>query len=104
MRNIEAISKYTQELCNTLNDHNTNTEISYSWDWGTKFHRIAMYQDNHDNSYTQVPADDRVYCFINQATGDVFAPKGWNRRAKGVRYNILDEASRTALFNAKEVA
>ena len=104
MTTTEAISTYTQELINKINDLNTNTEIHYSWDWGTKFHRIAMYQDNHDNSYTQVAADDRVFCFINQATGDVFAPKGWNRRAKGVRFNILDKASRTDLFNAKEVA
>ena len=104
MSNSQAISNYTQELCKTLNENNTNTEIRYTFDWGTKFHRVAMYQDNHDNSYSQVAANDRVFCFIDQQTGDVFAPKGWNRRAKGVRFNILDVASRTALFNAKEVA
>ena len=92
MTNTQAISKYTQELCNTLNDQNTNTEISYTWDWGTKFHRVAMYQDNHDNSYSQVAANDRVFCFIDQANGDVYAPKGWNRRAKGCLLYTSDAA------------
>jgi len=104
MSNSQSITNYTQELCRTLNNRNTNADIHYTFCWGSKFHRVALYTNNNDNSYTQVPADDRVYCFINQTTGDVFAPKGWNRRAKGVRYNILDEASRTALLNAKEVA
>ncbi len=104
MSNTQAITNYTQELCKTLNDNNTNTEIRYIANWGTKYHRVALYTDNHDNSYSKVMADDRVFCFVEGETGDVYAPKGWNRRAKGVRFNILDEASRTAFFKAKEVA
>jgi len=105
MSNTQTITNYTQELCNTLNSNlPTDSDIHYCFDWGKKFHRIAIYTNNNDNSYSKVMADDKVFCFIDQETGDVLAPKGWNRRAKGVRFNILDEASRTDLFNAKEVA
>tara|TARA_R100000353_G_scaffold36346_1_gene29050 strand:- start:164 stop:529 length:366 start_codon:yes stop_codon:yes gene_type:complete len=100
----KSINEATEELVNHLNKNNTNTDIVYTYDWGTKYHRIALYRNNYDNSYSKVVADDRVYCFIDQETGDVLAAKGWNRRAKGVRFNLLDEVSKAALFNAKEVA
>ena len=103
MTTTEAISTYTQELINKINDLNTNTEIHYSWDWGTKFHRIAKYDDNHDNSCTQVATDDRAFLFVSQANGDVIDAKGWNRRGR-VLYNILNKESRDALYHELEVS
>ena len=98
----ETVRDLTQDLINALNKKNTNEDIHYSWDWGTKYHRVALYTNNHDNSYSKVIADDRVFCFIDQATGEVYAPKGWNRRGKVV-YNLADEASKTELFTKLEV-
>jgi len=101
----KSITEHTDKLIEHLNNNlPTDSDIHYCFDWGKKFYRIAIYTNNKDNSYSRVMADDKVFCFIDQETGDVLAPKGWNRRAKGVRFNILDDASRTDLFNAKEVA
>ena len=105
MSNTQTITNYAQELCNTLNSKlAADTDIHYSICWGNKFHRISRWHKESDFSHVIVPADDRVFCFIEQKTGDVLAPKGWNRRANVLRFNILDDASRTDLFNAKEVA
>jgi len=105
MSNTQTITNYAQELCNTLNSKlAADTDIHYSICWGNKFHRISRWHKESDYSHVRVDEGNRVFCFIDQKTGDVLAPKGWNRRAKGVRYNVLDDASRTDLFNAKEVA
>lgn len=34
-----------------------------------------------------------VHAFFDPATGDVFKASGWKAPAKGVRYNLLDDAS-----------
>ena len=105
MSNTQAITNYAIELANTLNSKlPADSKVYYCVCWGSKFHRVSAWDKESEYSRVRVAEDNRVFCFIDQETGDVLAPKGWNRRAKGVRYNVLDDASRTALFNAREVA
>ena len=42
------------------------------------------------NHYTP---QESVHAFIDRKTGDVFKPASWRGPAKGVRYNLLDDAS-----------
>lgn len=34
-----------------------------------------------------------VFFFVDKITGDVFKPAGWQKPAKGARFNLLDPAS-----------
>ncbi len=46
--------------------------------------------------YIKITADDNqssVHAFIDNKTGDVYKPASWNKPAKHVRYNLLDDAS-----------
>ena len=101
--NFNTIRDQTQNLVNRLFELNTNKEIQYSWDWGTKFHRITKVDDNHDGSFKIVRDKNHVFLFISQETGDVYDAKGWNRRGR-VLYNILDKESRDALYHKLEVS
>ena len=35
-----------------------------------------------------------IHCFVNIKTGDVFKPESYNKPAKHVRYNLLDDVQR----------
>ena len=39
-----------------------------------------------------------VHAFVDPATGDVYKAAGWKSPAKGVRYNLLDQASYEAMM------
>jgi len=39
-----------------------------------------------------------IHCFVNIKTGDVFKPESYNKPAKHVRYNLLDDVSRQSMF------
>jgi hypothetical protein len=39
-----------------------------------------------------------VEAFIDRQTGDIFKPAGWNKPAKGARFNLLDEESLQLCF------
>lgn len=41
-----------------------------------------------------------VECFVDINTGDVLKAAGWKAPAKGVRFNLLDEESKQALYEA----
>jgi len=59
---------------------------------GRKYHKIVMY-DGDSRS---------VHCFIDIRTGDVYKSASWNAPAKGVRFNLLDEAQREWLYDNAE--
>jgi hypothetical protein len=44
-----------------------------------------------------------VHAFINKETGEVFKPAGYNKPAKGVRFNLADVTHRNFLFQSKNV-
>ena len=58
---------------------------------GRKYWKIFSYEyDDYKGEYKQ----GSINCFVNKETGDVFKPASYNKPAKHVRYNLLDEDSR----------
>jgi hypothetical protein len=55
---------------------------------GRKYHKVIM------NDGTQ----RSVHCFVDINTGDVYKSASWNAPAKGVRFNLLDEAQREWVY------
>ena len=47
--------------------------------------------------------DASVHAFINKETGEVFKPAGYNKPARGVRYDLTNERHRNFLFQSKNV-
>ena len=60
--------------------------------------RAPTYGQKEGQKFTRVGAlrpSGEVSCdaFVDRNTGDVYKPAGWNARAVGIRYNILNEES-----------
>ena len=60
---------------------------TFEVDSGRKYYRVW----GIDNQKT-------IHCFVNIKTGDVFKPESYNKPAKHVRYNLLDNQSRQSMF------
>lgn len=45
-----------------------------------------------------------VHLFVDLKTGDCYKPASWQAPAKGIRYNLLDEQSRTEMFRRADWA
>lgn len=61
----------------------------------TKYVRVWM-----DNVNPEGVASGRsVHAFFDPTTGDVFKAEGWRKPAKGIRYNLLDDASFAKLID-----
>ena len=45
-----------------------------------------------------------IHCFVDKKTGDVFKPESYNKPAKHVRYNLLNESSRQSMFEKAHYA
>ena len=58
---------------------------------GRKYWKIFSYEyDDYKGEYKQ----GSINCFVDKKTGDVFKPASYNKPAKHVRYNLLNEDSR----------
>lgn len=68
--------------------------LSWSVDTGRKYLKVVM-------TYT-TGSGGSVHAFVDKTTGEVFKPEGWAKPAKGVRFNLLDPASREALYAQAE--
>ena len=66
---------------------------TFTVDKGRKYYRVWSI----DNQKT-------IHCFVNIKTGDVFKPESYNKPAKHVRYNLLDEDSRVDMFSRAHYA
>ena len=53
---------------------------------------------NHCKNGVKHPSHTCVEAFIDRQTGDIYKPAGWNKPAKGARYNLLDEESLQLCF------
>ena len=41
--------------------------------------------------YWKIITDNSVHCFVDVNNGDVYKPASWNKPAKHVRYNLLQD-------------
>ena len=56
---------------------------------GRKYHKVIMQDGTHRS----------VHCFVDMKTGDVYKSASFNAPAKGVRFNLLDEAQREWVYD-----
>ena len=83
----DQVYDYCLQLCDIL-DERFKQEFptlnnTFTVDKGRKYYRVWSI-DNQKS----------IHCFVNIKTGDVFKPASYNKPAKHVRYNLLDEDSR----------
>ncbi len=78
---------------NRYGDSRAVNDTHFEVDAGRKYYRIWMI--NNQKS---------IHAFINKETGDVFKPAGYNKPAKHVRYNLLDDVSRQSMFEKAHYA
>ena len=90
---LESASEYTRnEIEATKNG--TAKLMKFTVYDGRKYFKIVSqeYDTFRDrNEYR----DGSVNAFVDKKTGDVYKPAGWAKPAEHVRYNLLDERSRS---------
>ena len=93
----DQVYDYCLQLCDILYDRfkqrYPSLDITYEVDKGRKYYKVW----GIDNQ-------KMIHCFVNIKTGDVFKPESYNKPAKHVRYNLLDEDSRVDMFSRAEHA
>jgi hypothetical protein len=57
---------------------------SYTVDHGRKYNKVVMHTGSGHRS---------VHSFVDPATGALFKAEGWARPAKGIRFDLSDDAS-----------
>jgi len=87
------IRKYTEMLVEALMlDFKRGSSLDYSYqiEEARKFLKVWMTTEGGSRS---------IHAFIDKKTGDVYKPASIKAPAKGVRFNLLDEASREEMFS-----
>ena len=91
---IRMISNYTSDYANKQMEsikNGTANLMRFNVIEGRKYWKIFSYEyDDRLEEYKQ----GSINAFVNKQTGDVFKPASYNKPAKHVRYNLLDEDSR----------
>ena len=91
---IRMISNYTSDYANKQMEsikNGTANLMRFNVIEGRKYWKIFSYEyDDRLEEYKQ----GSINAFINKQTGEVFKPASYNKPAKHVRYNLLDENSR----------
>ncbi len=100
----QLVEKQTQLYCNKLvlamkqwhadNGMPAKWETKYIYETGRKYFKVVRVEDEYKSN------DEHrcVEAFIDRQTGDIYKPAGWNKPAKGVRFNLLDQDSLFELF------
>ena len=87
------VRKYTLMLCDALlmnfNKKGHTLEYKFYIEEGRKYHKIIMECENGARS---------VHAFVDKKTGEVYKAASFKAPAKGVRYNLLNIASREECF------
>lgn len=65
---------------------------------GGRWVRVVQMRPSRSTD-TAVYVAASVHSFVEKSTGDVYKSAGWDRPAKGARYRLLDDDSRTAMFS-----
>jgi len=93
----DQVYDYCLQLCDILDDRFKKEfptlNNTFTVDKGRKYYRVWAI----DNQKT-------IHCFVNIKTGDVFKPESYNKPAKRVRYNLLDDKSRQSMFEKAHYA
>jgi hypothetical protein len=91
---IRMISNYTSDYANKQMEsikNGTANFMRFNVIEGRKYWKIFSYEyDDRLEEYKQ----GSINAFVNKQTGEVFKPASYNKPAKHVRYNLLDENSR----------
>ena len=91
---IRMISNYTSDYANKQMEsikNGTANLMRFNVIEGRKYWKIFSYEyDDRLEEYKQ----GSINAFVNKHTGEVFKPASYNKPAKHVRYNLLDEDSR----------
>ena len=83
------ILHYTEVLMEALTQ-DAPEGYTYAIDGGRKYHKVWMYRNGKRDS---------IHAFVDKKTGDVLKPASTKAPAKGVRFNLLDEASREDMLS-----
>ena len=74
-------------------------ETKYIYETGRKYFKVIKVEEAFTSKNgVKHPSHTCVEAFIDRQTGDIFKPAGWNKPAKGARYNLLDEESLQLCF------
>ena len=87
------IRKYTDLLVEALLldfKRTSDLEYSYQVEEARKFLKVWMLTESGSRS---------IHAFIDKKTGEVYKPASTKGPAKGVRYNLLDDASREDMLS-----
>ena len=91
---VRSMQQFTSDWANkqleSVNNGTANL-MRFNVIEGRKYWKIFSYEyDDYKGEYKQ----GSINCFVDRETGDVFKPASYNKPAKHVRYNLLDEDSR----------
>ena len=85
--------EYHRECIDKLSEGEGVDQFVYTK--GKKYAKII-----HITSY----GNRSVHAFVDLNNGDVFKPASWQQPAKGIRYNLINEDSRTAMYQRADWA
>ena len=93
------ILRYTEILCEALvqnfcSRNNGKTDgYTFTIETARKYHRVIMTTGGGSRS---------IHAFVDRKDGSVYKAASWKAPAKGVRFNLLDEASREEMLERAE--
>ena len=105
----QLVEKQTQLYCNKLflsmkkwhedNGMHPQWVTHYIYETGRKYFKVIRTEEPFTSKNgVKHPSHTCVEAFIDRQTGDIYKPAGWNKPAKGARYNLLDEESLQLCF------
>ena len=99
---LESASEYTRKEIESTKNGTANL-MKFKVYNGRRYYKIVSqeYDTFRDrNEYR----DGSVNAFVDKKTGDVYKPAGWAKPAEHVRYNLLDERSRSECLGRADLA
>ena len=93
----KSLSDYANQQLKEIED-GTAKLMRFKIYEGRKYYKIVQ-QDYDTFQNRNEYRDGSVHAFVDKKTGDVYKPASWKAPAKHVRYNLLDENSRTLCLN-----
>jgi len=98
----QEIEQFTYQLIERLQ---ANYDKQYPQLEGQTYHDPVRFEVKRGRKFLKViQTKGGVHAFIDKKTGDVFKPASWNKPAQHVRYNLLDNRSRTVCFERADWA